>query len=168
MQRDTFQRLDGAADPGANLLHASPHEVAVGIRDPDYGWLEIKTQSSAGQISASLMAGSSEAHAGLAAQLPGLVQHLAEQNVHVGSVSVQRDWAQNSSGSGAPGQQGQQAPQGQSQGQNPNQNTPGGFASTAPASSVPPLISSPPISSSASGAMAAERRAADSSISIHV
>lgn len=159
---DTFQRLDGAAPANPSLLHSSPHEVAVGVRDPDYGWVEIRTQSSAGQISASLTAGSSEAQAGLAAQLPGLTQHLADHNVNVGSVSVQGDWTQN----GGAGQQGSQNPgqqaaaqnyaQGQSQGQNARDtlgSSGGGF------SPVAPVISA---------ASNTARRPADSSISIHV
>jgi len=99
-----FQRLD-AADSPATLLHANAHEVAVGVRDPSLGWVEIQTQSSAGHVIASLTAASAQAHASLAAQVPALTQYLADRNVQMHSIGVstqsgQGDGGQSRSGSG--------------------------------------------------------------------
>jgi hypothetical protein len=86
-QVNPFQRMDSGA-PQATLLRANPHQVAVGVRDPSLGWIEIQTQSSSGHVSASLAAPSSEAHATLVAGVPALSQFMAERNVPVHMVSV--------------------------------------------------------------------------------
>lgn len=86
-QANPFQHMD-SGDPQAMVLRANAHEVAVGVRDPALGWVEIRTQSSAGHLNASFTAGSTEAHAALAAQVPSMTQYLADRNVHVQSVSV--------------------------------------------------------------------------------
>ena len=82
-----FQRLDSGGTP-ATLFHSSAHQIAVGVHDPSLGWLEVQTQSSAGHISATLTAASTEAHASLAAQAPAITQYLADRNVSVHSVNV--------------------------------------------------------------------------------
>jgi len=84
---NAFQRLDSGGAP-ATLLHSSAHQIAVGVHDPSLGWLEVQTQSSAGHISATLTAASTEAHASLAAQAPAITQYLADRNVSVHSVNV--------------------------------------------------------------------------------
>ncbi|HMD22140.1 MAG TPA: flagellar hook-length control protein FliK [Alloacidobacterium sp.] len=84
---NAFQRLDSGGTP-ATLLHSSAHQIAVGVHDPSLGWLEVQTQSSAGHISATLTAASTEAHASLAAQAPAITQYLADRNVSVHSVNV--------------------------------------------------------------------------------
>jgi hypothetical protein len=84
---NAFQRLDSGAAP-ATLLHSSAHQIAVGVHDPSLGWLEVQTQSSAGHISATLTAASTEAHASLAAQAPEITQYLADRDVSVHSVNV--------------------------------------------------------------------------------
>jgi hypothetical protein len=82
-----FQRMD-SGESQATLLKANPHEVTVGVRDTALGWLEIQTQSTAGHVSASLVAASPEAHARLVAEAPALTQYMTEHNVPVQSVSV--------------------------------------------------------------------------------
>lgn len=84
---NAFQRLDSVGTP-VTLLHSSAHQIAVGVHDPSLGWLEVQTQSSAGHISATLTAASSEAHASLAAQAPAITQYLADRDVSVHSVNV--------------------------------------------------------------------------------
>ena len=98
---DTFQRLDAGALP-ATLLHSSPHQIAVGVRDPSLGWLEVQTQSSSGHISATLTAASAEAHASLAAQAPAITQYLADRSVSIHSLNVhaQADMQGGASGQG--------------------------------------------------------------------
>lgn len=86
-EANTFQRLDSGGTP-ATLLHSSAHQIAVGVHDPSLGWLEVQTQSSAGHVSATLTAASTEAHASLAAQAPAITQYLADRNVSVHSVNV--------------------------------------------------------------------------------
>jgi flagellar hook-length control protein FliK len=86
---DPFQRLDQAASPGA-VLHSASNRIEVGVHDPAMGWLEIRTQSAAGQLSAALVATSSEAHAALAAQLPGMTQYLADHDVKLNHVAVEQ------------------------------------------------------------------------------
>lgn len=102
-----FLQLDAGAPPAA-LLHASAHEVSVGVHDPSLGWVEIQTQTSAGHVSASLTAASTEAHANLVAEVPGLTQYLADRNVHVHAIGVsaqggQAGGGQQHSGTGYPG-----------------------------------------------------------------
>jgi hypothetical protein len=82
-----FQRLDSGEAP-ATLLHSSAHQIAVGVHDPSLGWLEVQTQSSAGHISATLTAASSEAHTSLTADMPAMAQYLADRNVSVHSLNV--------------------------------------------------------------------------------
>jgi flagellar hook-length control protein FliK len=83
----TFQRLDSGEAP-ATLLHASAREVAVGVRDPSLGWVEIQTQSSGGHVSASLTAASAEAHASLTIAAPAISQYLQDRNVHIHNLDV--------------------------------------------------------------------------------
>jgi hypothetical protein len=98
-----YQTLDqGAAAPSA-VFHGGANRVAVGVHDPSLGWLEIKTQSTAGQVTAALVTTSSQTHDHLAAQLPSLAQFLAEREVKVGSMAVEQQPAggSNSSQTGA-------------------------------------------------------------------
>gem|GEM_PF-4875283 len=86
-QANPFQRMDASA-PQATLLKSKPQQVAVGVRDPSLGWIEIQTQSTAGHISALLSTSSTEAHAALTAEAPALTQFMAEQNIQVYTVTV--------------------------------------------------------------------------------
>jgi hypothetical protein len=114
-QINLFQRMDSGV-PQAALLRANPHQVAVGVRDPSLGWIEIQAQSSSGHVSASLAASSLETHASLVAEVPALSQFIVERNVpiHVVSVAMQGGEAnsgQSHSGSESPGQQAFAQPQ---------------------------------------------------------
>lgn len=86
---DPFQRLDSGISSGT-VLHVASNRVEIGVHDPAMGWLEIKTQSNAGQISAALVATSSESHANLAAQLPLLNQYLSDHEVKVNHIGVEQ------------------------------------------------------------------------------
>ena len=97
-----FQRLDSGEAP-ATLLHSSAHQIAVGVHDPALGWLEVQTQSSAGHISATLTAASTDAHANLTAAMPAIAQYLADRNVPLHSLNV------DTQGSAAGGGQSQQS-----------------------------------------------------------
>ncbi len=101
-----FQRLDSGETP-ATLLHSSAHQIAVGVHDPALGWLEVQTQSSAGHISATLTAASTDAHANLTAEMPAIAQYLADRNVPLHSLNV------DTQGSAAGGGQSQQPGSGQ-------------------------------------------------------
>ena len=103
-----FQRLDSGEAP-ATLLHSSAHQIAVGVHDPALGWLEVQTQSSAGHISATLTAASTDAHANLTAAMPAITQFLADRNVPLHSLNV------DTQGSAAGGGQSQQPGSGQPQ-----------------------------------------------------
>jgi hypothetical protein len=70
------------------VLHASSSRVAVGVHDPALGWVEIDTHAAAGQVSAALIAASSQSHASLTAQLGSLAQYLAEHEVRVAHLGV--------------------------------------------------------------------------------
>ncbi|HEX3437226.1 MAG TPA: hypothetical protein VHT24_10710 [Pseudacidobacterium sp.] len=86
-QISVFQRMD-SQESQATLLKVNSHQVAVGVRDPSLGWVEIQTQSSAGHVSALLAAASPEAHAKLVAETPALAQYMSERDVPVHTVSV--------------------------------------------------------------------------------
>ena len=96
-----FQRLD-SGETAPTLLHSSAHQIAVGVHDPALGWLEVQTQSSAGHISATLTAASTDAHANLTAAMPAITQFLADRNVPLHSLNV------DTQGSAAGGGQSQQ------------------------------------------------------------
>jgi flagellar hook-length control protein FliK len=65
------------------------------------GWLEIKTQSNAGHVAASLVTESGEASAALAPHLPAIAQYLADHEVNVSQVRVEHQTS-NAGGSGNP------------------------------------------------------------------
>ena len=84
--------------PAPVVLHSGAQHVAVGVRDPDLGWVEIKTQNTAGQLAATLVTTSSQSHATLAAQLPAMTQYLHERDVRVGTLAVQQQMPGGNSG----------------------------------------------------------------------
>ncbi|MGC2160523.1 MAG: flagellar hook-length control protein FliK [Silvibacterium sp.] len=104
--------VNSAAAPAASLydkidqgnapvvLHSGAQQVTVGVRDPSLGWVEIKTQNTAGHIDATLVASSSQTHDSLAAQLPAMAQYLEERNVRVGTLAVQHPMTQANPGGG--------------------------------------------------------------------
>ncbi len=81
-----YDRIDQGTAPV--VLHAGAQQVAVGIHDPSLGWVEIKTQSAAGHVDATLVASSGQTHDALAAQLPAISQFLEQRDVRVGSLVV--------------------------------------------------------------------------------
>jgi hypothetical protein len=93
-----YQKLDQGVPAPSMVLTAGNNRMAVGVHDPALGWVEIKTQSAAGQVAASLVTASSQTHASLAAQLPSLTQFLAERDVRVGSLAVEQQPAGSSDG----------------------------------------------------------------------
>ncbi|HTW49588.1 MAG TPA: flagellar hook-length control protein FliK [Acidobacteriaceae bacterium] len=96
-----FTRMDSAAPP--QVLESAPQRLSVGVRDSGLGWVEIRTHATAGQVSAVLATGSSEAHAALQAHLPELRDYLAGQQVRVDQLASER--FSSSGGSGEPAQQ---------------------------------------------------------------
>jgi hypothetical protein len=83
---DVLARMDsGSSASSPRLLEPS---VAIGIDDPAHGWIEVRAQGGAGQVTASLSANSPEAHAALHAQLPALAQYLEERDLGVRSLAV--------------------------------------------------------------------------------
>jgi Flagellar hook-length control protein FliK len=83
-----FTRMDSAAPP--QVLESTPQRLNVGVRDGGLGWVEIRTQTAAGQVSAVLATGSSEAHAALQAHLPELRDYLAGQQVRVDQLASEQ------------------------------------------------------------------------------
>lgn len=77
----TFERMDAAAPP--QVLASSPQRLEVGVRDSGLGWVEIRTHTAAGQVSAVVSTATTEAHAALSAQLPAMREYLAAQHVRV-------------------------------------------------------------------------------------
>ncbi|HET8637211.1 MAG TPA: flagellar hook-length control protein FliK [Acidobacteriaceae bacterium] len=90
-----YDRIDQGTAPV--VLHAGAQHVAVGVHDPSLGWVEIKTQSTAGHVDATLVASSGQTHDALAAQLPAISQFLEQRDVRVGTLVVNHQ----SAGSGA-------------------------------------------------------------------
>lgn len=83
-----FERMDSA--PGPQVLAGSPQRLAVGVRDAGLGWVEIRTHTAAGQVSAVVATGSSQAQSALSAQLPAMRDYLAEQHVHVDTLGAEQ------------------------------------------------------------------------------
>lgn len=75
-----FERMDGAAPP--QLIESTPQRLAVGVRDPGLGWVEIRTHAAAGQVAATLAA-SGASHPVITGELPRLREYLDGQQVRV-------------------------------------------------------------------------------------
>jgi len=105
-----YQKLDQISGTPTPAINVGANRVAVGVHDPALGWVEIKSQSTAGQVAASFVTASGQTHEALTAQLPSLAQFLADHEVRVGSLTVE----QQSTG----GQAGDQAHAGYEQGSN--------------------------------------------------
>jgi flagellar hook-length control protein FliK len=104
LSSNPYDRLDqqtADASGAARVLHAGPQSVSVGVRDPGLGWVEIHTQSAAGQVSAVMATDSTAAHTSLAAHLPSLSRFLSDHDVTVGRLAVEHGLSQNGGGSGA-------------------------------------------------------------------
>lgn len=96
-----YDRIDQGAAPV--VLHSSSQQVAVGVHDPSLGWVEIKTQSAAGHVDATLVASSGQTHDALAAQLPAISQFLEQRDVRVGTLIVNHQSGTNHFGNGSGG-----------------------------------------------------------------
>jgi hypothetical protein len=101
----TFERMDSAAPP--QTIESSPQRLAVGVRTSELGWVEIRTNSAAGQVSATVATNSTEAHPALTGQLSSMREYLVGQNVHVDhlaweSFPASSDQRESSSGERSP------------------------------------------------------------------
>lgn len=92
-----YDKIDQGITP--LVLHSGPQHVAVGIRDPSLGWVEIKTQSMAGRVDATLVTSSLQTHASLASQLPAMTQYLEQRDVRVGTLAVHHEMPNAGAGS---------------------------------------------------------------------
>lgn len=92
-----YDKIDQGITP--LVLHSGPQHVAVGIRDPSLGWVEIKTQSMAGRVDATLVTSSLQTHASLASQLPAMAQYLEQRDVRVGTLAVHHEMPNAGAGS---------------------------------------------------------------------
>ena len=75
------------------LLHAAPHQVAVGVTDPSLGWVEVRAERVSGQIAAALTTGSAASHAALTSVLPTMATYLQEHHAGVHQVHVESSLA---------------------------------------------------------------------------
>ena len=102
---DAFTALDSAAagERGV-LLHAAPHQVAVGVSDPSLGWVEVRAERVSGQIAAALTANSAASHAALTSVLPTMATYLQEHHAGVQQVHVESSLAGGQAGTGSQGQ----------------------------------------------------------------
>jgi flagellar hook-length control protein FliK len=83
----TFERMDGAAEP--QVIERTPQRLAVGVRDPALGWVEIRTRAAGGQIGAVMATASPGAHQALAPALPAIRDYLASQQVRVDHLAAE-------------------------------------------------------------------------------
>jgi len=84
----TFDRMDAAAVP--QVIENAPQRLVVGVHNAGLGWVEIRTNSVAGQVSATLACGSAETHSAISAQLPTMREHLASEHVHIDTLASER------------------------------------------------------------------------------
>jgi flagellar hook-length control protein FliK len=103
-----FTRMDSAAPP--QVLLSAPQRLSVGVRDSGLGWVEIRTHTAEGQVSAVLAIASGEAQAALQANLPELRDYLAGQHVRVDQLASERFTFSGGSREAAPQQEGRDAP----------------------------------------------------------
>lgn len=93
-----YDRIDQGTAPA--LLHSGVQHVTVGIRDPELGWVEIKTQNLTGHVDATLVTASGQTHATLAAQLPAISDFLQQRDVRLGNLAVHHQSPGMNAGSG--------------------------------------------------------------------
>jgi hypothetical protein len=85
---NAFERMDAAPPP--QMLTGGPQRLAVGVRDAGLGWVEVRTHTAAGQVSAVVATTSAEAHTALSAELPAMREYLAAQHVRVDTLGTQQ------------------------------------------------------------------------------
>ena len=102
---DAFTALDSAAagERGV-LLHAAPHQVAVGVSDPSLGWVEVRAERVSGQIAAALTTSSTASHAALTSVLPTMATYLQDHHAGVQQVHVETSLTGGQAGTGSQGQ----------------------------------------------------------------
>lgn len=102
---DAFSALDsaGTGERGV-LLHAAPHQIAVGITDPSLGWVEVRAERIAGQIAATLSTNSTASHAALTSVLPTMATYLQDHHTGVQQVHVETGLGGGQQGAGSQGQ----------------------------------------------------------------
>lgn len=102
---DTFAALDSAASGERGvLLHAASHQVSVGITDPSLGWVEVRAERIAGQVTAALATNSAASHAALTSILPSMATYLQEHHSGVQQLQVETGLTGGQSGTGSQGQ----------------------------------------------------------------
>ncbi|MGH9616272.1 MAG: hypothetical protein ACRD28_05970 [Acidobacteriaceae bacterium] len=102
---DAFTALDSAATGQRGvLLHAAPNQVSVGVTDPSLGWVEVRAERVAGQVTAALAATSAASHAVLTSVLPSMATYLQQQHAGVQHVHVETGLSGGQSGAGSQGQ----------------------------------------------------------------
>jgi hypothetical protein len=84
----TFDRMDSAAAP--RVIESTPQRLIVGVHSAGLGWLEIHTNGTAGQVSATLATSSAASHDAISAQLPTVREYLAAEHVRVDSLAAER------------------------------------------------------------------------------
>jgi hypothetical protein len=84
----TFDRMDEA--PAPQIIESTPQRLAVGVHDAGLGWVEIRTNSAAGQVSATVASSSAETHSAISAQLPTMHEYLASEHVHIDTLASER------------------------------------------------------------------------------
>jgi hypothetical protein len=134
---NVYDRIDQGASP--IMLHSGVQQVAVGLRDPNLGWVEVKTQNLAGRVDATLVAASGQAHAALAAQLPAISDYLQQRDVRVATLAVQHHMPGTGSGVTPGDSGGRGAESGGSQSRQPGQSASGNSGSGSPDAPLQPL-----------------------------
>jgi hypothetical protein len=84
----SFDRMDGAVAP--RIIENVPQRLAVGVHNAGLGWVEVRTNSAAGQVSATLASGSAETHSAISGQLAPMREYLASEHVHVDTLTSER------------------------------------------------------------------------------
>lgn len=99
---DTFAALDSsaAADHGV-LLHAAPHQVAVGVSDPALGWVEVRAERVQGQVTAAVTASSAASHQALTSVLPLMATYLQDHHPGVHQLHLDNAFAGHHAGAGS-------------------------------------------------------------------
>jgi hypothetical protein len=99
-----FERMDVAAAP--RVLESTPHRLAVGVENTGLGWVEIRTSSTAGHVSATLASGTAESHHAIASQLPEVREFLAGEQVRVDNLGSERYFSSSGGRGGSTAEQG--------------------------------------------------------------
>jgi hypothetical protein len=95
--------MDSGATP--QVIESTPQRLAVGVRSPGLGWVEVHASNAAGQVSAAVVAGSAESHGAVSAQLPSVREFLAGEHVRVDNLTSERFPASSGGGEGFSGGQ---------------------------------------------------------------